>query len=40
MIFQKERWYTKFLHNQMAYSVQKRLQWRGIPMVILPVRVS
>ncbi len=40
VIFQKEHWYTRFLHNQMAYSVQKRLQWRGVPMVILPVRVS
>jgi amino acid transporter len=40
VIFQKEHWYSPLLHNQMAYSVQKRLQWRGVPMVILPVRVT
>lgn len=40
VIFQKERWWTRFLHNQMAFSVQKRLQWLGIPMMVLPVRVS
>ncbi len=40
VIFKKDRWYSRFLHNQMAYSVQKRLQWLGIAMVIMPVRVS
>jgi hypothetical protein len=40
VIFQKERWYNRLLHNQMAFLVQKRLHWRGIAMVILPVRVT
>jgi len=40
VIFQRERWYNRFLHNQMAYSLQKRLQWLGIAMVVMPVRVS
>jgi len=39
VIFQRERWYDRLLHNGTAYAVQKRLQWRGLPMMILPVRV-
>ncbi|MEK6676204.1 MAG: APC family permease [Planctomycetota bacterium] len=39
VIFQLENWYHRFLHNQTAFSVQKRLQLDGITMVILPVRV-
>jgi hypothetical protein len=39
LVFQKETWYGSILHNQTAYSLQRRLQWDGIPMVILPTRV-
>ncbi len=39
VIFHKERWYDRFLHNQTAFAIQKRLQWAGMTMVILPVRV-
>ena len=39
VIFRKERWFHGFLHNQTAYLLQKRLQWAGFTMVILPVRV-
>lgn len=39
VVFQLEQWYHKLLHNQTAFSVQKRLQMDGITMVILPVRV-
>jgi amino acid transporter len=39
IIFQKDHWWDPLLHNQTAYAVQKRLQWQGIPMVIMPVRV-
>ena len=39
VIFRKERWYQKFLHNDTAFAVQKRLQWAGQTMVILPARV-
>jgi hypothetical protein len=31
--------YHAILHNQTAYAIQKRLQWEGLTMVILPVRV-
>ncbi len=39
VVFQLEQWYHRLLHNQTAFSVQKRLQMDGITMVILPVRV-
>lgn len=40
LIFQRERWYHKLLHNETALAVQKRLYWHGHVMVILPARVT
>ncbi len=39
LVFQKDTWVHRLLHNQTAYSLQRRLQWAGFPMVILPTRV-
>jgi hypothetical protein len=39
LIFERERWYDRFLHNETALAVQRRLQFAGLPMVVLPVRV-
>ena len=39
LVFQRETWYGALLHNQTAYSLQRRMQWDGIQMVILPTRV-
>ena len=39
LIFEDEKWYHRLLHNNTAYAIQKRLQWDGLPMIILPVRV-
>ena len=39
LIFQKDKWYQRVLHNETAHAIQARLQWEGFPMVILPVRV-
>jgi hypothetical protein len=39
LIFKKETWLDRLLHNQTAYAVQKRLQWAGMTMIILPVRL-
>jgi amino acid transporter len=39
IIFQRERWYQRFLHNETAYSIQRRLQWAGQTMVIIPARI-
>ena len=39
MIFKRERWWHRVLHNETAFAIQKRLQWAGRTMVTLPVRV-
>jgi amino acid transporter len=39
LLFQRDAWYQHVLHNQTAFALQRRLQWDGIPMVILPTRV-
>ena len=40
LIFQRERWYHTMLHNQTAFALQRRLQWAGIPLLVLPIRVK
>ena len=39
VIFQREAWYQQLLHNETAAAIQKRLQWAGKAVVILPARV-
>ena len=39
LVFERERWFDRFLHNETAYVIQRRLQFTGLAMVILPVRV-
>lgn len=39
LVFQKDTWVHRLLHNQTAYALQRRLQWVGMPVVILPTRV-
>jgi amino acid transporter len=39
LVFQRDAWYQHLLHNQTAYALQRRLQWDGLTMVILPTRV-
>jgi amino acid transporter len=39
LIFERERWFDRFLHNETAYAMQRRLQFSGLQMVVLPVRV-
>jgi amino acid transporter len=40
LVFRHENPFQKILHNETAYSIQRRLQWDGIPTVILPIRVD
>jgi K+ transporter len=40
LVFRKEAWFDRLLHNETPKMVQQRLQWLGVPMVILPVRVQ
>jgi amino acid transporter len=39
IIFSRERWYQRLLHNETALAIEKRLQWAGHTMTILPARV-
>ncbi len=39
LIFERERWFDRFLHNETAYQIQRRMQFVNLAMVILPVRV-
>jgi hypothetical protein len=39
LVFEKENLFTRSLHHETAFSIQRRLQFRGIQVVILPIRV-
>jgi len=39
LIFERERWFQRFLHNETAYQLQRRLQFAGLNAMVLPVRV-
>lgn len=39
VVFRRERWHQRILHNETAYLIQKRLQWAGLTMVILPAKL-
>ena len=40
LAFRHETIFHKLLHNETAFAVQRRLQWKGIPVVILPTRTD
>jgi amino acid transporter len=39
LVFQRERWYQRLLHNESAYALQRRLQFDGLNAMVMPVRV-
>ncbi len=39
LVFQKENLFTRSLHHETAFSIQRRLQFAGVQLVILPIRV-
>lgn len=39
LIFQREGWWRRLLHNDTPVAIQRRLQWAGKTMVTLPIRV-
>jgi amino acid transporter len=39
ILFQREGWLERLLHNQTAFAIQRRVQWAGRIMVILPIRL-
>jgi amino acid transporter len=40
LIWKRETWMQKILHNETAYQVERRLHWKGLAMAVLPVRVG
>jgi amino acid transporter len=40
LVFRYERFFSRLLHNETAFAIQRRLQWDGITTVILPIRVD
>jgi amino acid transporter len=39
LVFSKEAFYHRALHNYTIFSVQRKLHFEGIPVVIMPIRV-
>ena len=40
LVFRRERFFYGLLHNETSKIIQRRLQWVGVPMVVLPVRAK
>jgi len=40
LVFRHENWFTRLLHNYTALSIQRALHLRGIPLIIMPMRVD
>jgi hypothetical protein len=39
LVFQEESLFNRLLHNQTAFTLEQRLQFEGIQMIVLPIRV-
>lgn len=39
LLFEAEKWYFPLLHNETAYAISRRLQLKGIPTVVMPIRI-
>lgn len=39
IVFENPQWYHKWLHNETAYAIQRKIRFAGLPMVILPIRL-
>lgn len=39
LIFERERWYQRLLHNESALAIQRRLHFDGVQAMVLPIRV-
>lgn len=40
VVFEEESSFRRLLHNETAFTIQRRLQQSGIPMVVLPVQLD
>jgi K+ transporter len=39
LVFENDKFYYRFLHNETAFAIQRRLQFAGLQAVVLPIRV-
>jgi hypothetical protein len=39
LVFQRENLLTRTLHHETTFSIQRRLQFAGIQVIIMPIRV-
>ena len=39
LVFQEENFLTRLLHNHTPFTLEQRLQFEGLEMMILPIRV-
>jgi amino acid transporter len=39
LVFRRETFFTRFLHNYAVFSLQRRFYQQGLPLLILPIRV-
>jgi amino acid transporter len=39
LVFERENLFTRSLHHETAFAIQRRLQFRGVQVIILPIRV-
>jgi amino acid transporter len=40
IIFEEDTGWNRLLHNETAFTIQRRLQHAGVPMVVLPVQLD
>ncbi|MGH7282812.1 MAG: hypothetical protein ACRELY_14905, partial [Polyangiaceae bacterium] len=40
LIFEEDSSINRILHNETAFTIQRRLQHAGVPMIVLPVRLQ
>ena len=40
LIFEEDSAINRMLHNETAFTIQRRLQHAGVPMIVLPVRLQ
>lgn len=40
LVFMRESMFQRLLHNETAFAIQRRLQWKGLAMMVLPIRVA
>jgi hypothetical protein len=39
LVFERENLFTRSLHHETAFAIQRRLQFAGVQVIVLPIRV-